>query len=59
MLANKSNYVKRDKVVYVGTIQPKPTAPEKPKEPEKPEETDPPQTGAESAAPAPGEEAAA
>lgn len=59
VLANKSNYVKRDKVVYVGTIQPKPTAPEKPKEPEKPEETDPPQTGAESAAPAPGEEAAA
>lgn len=56
VLANKSNYVKRDKVVYVGTIQPKPPATEKP---EKPEETDPPQTGTETAAPAPGEEAAA
>ena len=38
-LANSSNYVKRDKVVYVGTIQPTPVTPETPAESET-EETD-------------------
>lgn len=33
-LANSSNYVKRDKVVYVGTIQPTPVTPETPAESE-------------------------
>lgn len=33
-LANSSNYVKRDKVVYVGTIQPTPVTPETPTESE-------------------------
>ena len=30
VLANTSNYVKRDKVVYVGTKQPAPTTPQTP-----------------------------
>ncbi len=38
-LANSSNYVKRDKVVYVGTIQPTPVTPETPAQSET-EETD-------------------
>ena len=33
-MANSSNYVKRDKVVYVGTIQPTPVTPETPAESE-------------------------
>ena len=46
VLANTSNYIKRDEVVYVGTIQPTPAQPETPPAETQQEETPQPESGA-------------
>lgn len=46
VLANTSNYIKRDEVVYVGTIQPTPAQPETPPAETPQEETQQPESGA-------------